>query len=277
MKYGVIYKHTNKINGKSYIGQTTRENTEKRFSKSDSTYRNYKTCPAFFPALQKYTWDNFETEILVSCFDQDYLNKMEEYYIHLFNALAPHGYNTNAIIEGNVKLSDSTKAKIGAKQKAYRNSLEIKPAPINKKEHIFINGIEHKNCPDCKQNKVLNQFVTNSKRWDGLGTYCKECHNAYRKQYKYEKLSLEELQKSYENRSESMSQGQLKYFKNNPKRRQEIAKAKSKAIIATNTKTGETLEFESAKDAKQFGFDNTNIGIAIKNSKAYKGYTWKFK
>lgn len=275
MIYGVIYKHTNKINRKSYVGQTTRKNIERRFSKTDKSYRNYKTCPAFLPALKKYGWENFETEILVTCFDQDFLNKMEEYYINYFNTIAPNGYNTNTIIKGNVKLSESTKQKIRAKQQAYQDSLEIKPAPINKKEHIFVDGIESKQCAKCKEIKKLEEFVKNKQRWDGLGTYCTPCHNSYRKQYKYEALSEEEFKKSYENRKHALSEGQKKYFQNNPERRMELAKKTSIPVIATHTESGKILEFASAKEANKFGFNNTNIGQAIKHNKPYKGYIWK--
>lgn len=275
MVYGVIYKHTNKLNNKCYIGQTTVSNIDRRFRKTDNTYRSYKSCPAFFNALNKYGWVNFETEILVSCFDQDFLNKMEEYFIKYYNSLAPFGYNTNNLIEGSVKLSEITKQKIGQKQKEYYESLEVKPVAKNKKEHIFINGVEHKECSKCKENKILSEFVKNKNRWDGLGTYCTPCHNKYRRQYKYNGLSEEEFKLSYEKRKEAMSKGQKNYFNNNPNRRIHLSKITSIPIMATNIKTGEVLQFASAKEANKFGFNNTNIGQAIKHNKPYKGYIWK--
>ena len=54
MKY-LIYKHTNKINGKSYIGQTSRSINERlnEHLKSDSV---------FGKALRKYGIENFQSE-----------------------------------------------------------------------------------------------------------------------------------------------------------------------------------------------------------------------
>lgn len=55
-----IYKHTNLINGKVYIGQTC-QSPEKRFGKNGNGYRG---CRYFYNAIECYGWDNFEHEIL---------------------------------------------------------------------------------------------------------------------------------------------------------------------------------------------------------------------
>lgn len=56
--YGIIYKYTNKINGKSYIGQTIHQTT--RYSRhkqaSDNSY--------FHNAIRKYGFENFEYKSL---------------------------------------------------------------------------------------------------------------------------------------------------------------------------------------------------------------------
>lgn len=54
-----VYKHTNKINNKVYIGQTM--NVQDRWSRQGS---RYKGCTYFFHAIKKYGWDNFLHEIL---------------------------------------------------------------------------------------------------------------------------------------------------------------------------------------------------------------------
>ena len=40
-------------------------------------------------------------------------------------------------------------------------------API-RKPHVFINGIELKNCPKCLENKELHMFAKDKSRRDGL-------------------------------------------------------------------------------------------------------------
>lgn len=56
-----VYIHTNKINGKKYVGQTSQNPPEKRWGNNGS---NYDSTPYFFSAINKYGWDNFEHEII---------------------------------------------------------------------------------------------------------------------------------------------------------------------------------------------------------------------
>lgn len=60
IKIYLVYKHTNKINNKVYIGITSRT-AQERWGHNGN---NYSTSPHFFSAIHKYGWDNFEHEIL---------------------------------------------------------------------------------------------------------------------------------------------------------------------------------------------------------------------
>lgn len=275
--FGIIYKHTNKLNGKIYIGQTIKhQNPNRRFKKGSETYRSYKGSTAFQNALKKYTWEGFETELLFTAFDQETLNRAEEYFINLYNALLPNGYNSVSIVEGNIQYTEEVRAKISKAAKERFAKMEIPPEAPNKKEHVIINGVAHKNCAHCKQNKTLDLFVKAKGRWDGLYSYCKECNKSVNYN-KYERMSPEDKARSIENKRGKLSEGVLKAYKENPHLRLEQAKRKSKAIVGTHVETGKEVEFSSALDAKKFGFDNTNIGQAIKKNKPYKKHTWRFK
>lgn len=84
---GFVYKYTNKINGKVYIGQTIREHSrycEHKNAKGDSTFHN---------AIKKYGFDNFEYEIIAYADTKEMLNYVERYYIRKYNAFAKNGYN----------------------------------------------------------------------------------------------------------------------------------------------------------------------------------------
>lgn len=90
--YGIIYCVTNKINGKKYIGQTIRTlDRRMQFHIHDAFKRNFANC--FCRALRKHGKDVFEWRILMPAIDQDHLNLLEDYWIRVFNTLAPNGYN----------------------------------------------------------------------------------------------------------------------------------------------------------------------------------------
>ena len=55
-----VYIHTNKENGKVYIG-ITGQPVERRWRYDGS---GYKKCLLFYRAIQKYGWDSFEHKIL---------------------------------------------------------------------------------------------------------------------------------------------------------------------------------------------------------------------
>ena len=44
-----------------------------------------------------------------------------------------------------------------------------------RKEHIFKNGIEYKECSKCKELKQLSEYHRDSSKWDGLHGFCKAC------------------------------------------------------------------------------------------------------
>lgn len=54
-----VYMHENRVNGKKYIGITSRKPTNKW-----SNGHGYKRCPFFYAAIDKYGWDSFKHYIL---------------------------------------------------------------------------------------------------------------------------------------------------------------------------------------------------------------------
>ena len=86
-----IYKITNLLNGKSYIGQSvdieTRWKQEIRASLREKHPKNH-----FIRALKKYGKDNFEFSVLEEC-KREELDEKEIYYIDKFDTVK-NGYNT---------------------------------------------------------------------------------------------------------------------------------------------------------------------------------------
>ena len=74
----IIYKATNKVNGKVYIGQTTRDLSTRQCQhkwESKNKGGNY-----FYRAINKYGFDSFEWEIIRICDNMKSLNAYEKYY-----------------------------------------------------------------------------------------------------------------------------------------------------------------------------------------------------
>ena len=83
----IIYKYTNKINGKQYIGQTIRGFDLRHYEhiRGDKSY--------FDRAINKYGIENFEWEILYVASNTEELNEKEIELIQKHNTLKPNGYN----------------------------------------------------------------------------------------------------------------------------------------------------------------------------------------
>lgn len=92
MRTYYIYKATNKINGKSYIGQTI--DFERR--KHIHIHRRDSHCDPnsiFHMALDKYGEENFEWTILMTVPGKKFANSAERAMIRKYNTYKPNGYN----------------------------------------------------------------------------------------------------------------------------------------------------------------------------------------
>jgi len=92
---GYIYKITNTITGKCYIGETTKEDPTIRWNQHKNTISRGVGCPALRDAVKKYGIDNFKFEVLIICFDDNRFD-MEKLYIKKYNSQVPNGYNISA-------------------------------------------------------------------------------------------------------------------------------------------------------------------------------------
>ena len=87
-----IYKITNLVNQKSYIGQSV--NIDKRLKEHINDAFNPNRKEYDYPlsrAYRKYGVENFSKEVLCICSKEE-LNEKEEYYIKIFNS-KENGYN----------------------------------------------------------------------------------------------------------------------------------------------------------------------------------------
>lgn len=85
----LVYRITNKINGKIYIG-LTRETLAKRWY---DHCRITSRVSALKSAIKKYGEDTFSREVLSTYNNEEDLVNAEKYYIEYYNCLVPNGYN----------------------------------------------------------------------------------------------------------------------------------------------------------------------------------------
>lgn len=95
----IIYKSTNKINGKCYIGKTV-QNLKRRITSHLSHARNNKKGK-FLDAIRKYGKGNFEWEIICECSNEQELANTETKYIEKINSVN-NGYNASYGSYGNI-------------------------------------------------------------------------------------------------------------------------------------------------------------------------------
>lgn len=142
----MIYKITNTVNNKVYIGQTIRT-LESRFARHiDDAIKNPHTLNKFHRAINKYGKDKFKIELIDEANTQDELNKKEKYWIKQYDSVK-NGYNTAEGGEGGntykgrtKKQMNITKAKISkanlGRNNGMSNQIKAKNVKTNK-EYFF--------------------------------------------------------------------------------------------------------------------------------------------
>ena len=154
----VIYKITNKINGKCYIGKTTKT-VEWRWkihiihSKRDDDHL------FFHRAIKKYGVENFILEIIDTADNENELNEKEKYWIEYYKSyLKENGYNLTKGGEGGALVGDALermkKSKKGKKHSEKQKASKYTYLKgINKGEKNAMYGKKPANA-----NKTMEEF-----------------------------------------------------------------------------------------------------------------------
>ena len=129
-----IYKTTNLLNGKIYIGKRIYRKKDDNWYLGSGIYLNR--------AIKKYGRENFKKEILEWCKDTVHLCKREIYWIEQFNATNPEiGYNLslggdgrNVGVEAYIKIGNKLRGKKKPKEVGEKISKALKDKPKSK-EH----------------------------------------------------------------------------------------------------------------------------------------------
>lgn len=212
-KIKCVYKITNKINGKMYVGQTT--NLHRRWiwhrnkcNKGRVDYKKSISSP-LYSDFEKYGKDNFSVEILEIVEGKEERLAREIYWIEKLNTIEPNGYNksrggnlnkpskiSDEELKGIVKMLEDGKSAKEIQSKygislqfitdinvgRYRKNPNLN-YPIRKHPSSFYErGDEYKKCSICKRPIGKSHGI------------CKECSMELREKAKYG-ISGKELEK----------------------------------------------------------------------------------
>lgn len=107
-QFNYVYKITNLINGKIYIGKHSTDNLDDNYMGSGTRLRQ---------AYKKYGLENFKKEVIDYYNSEEELNRGEMFYIENFNSTDPKiGYNLTYGGEGEIPTKE-TKKKMSESQK----------------------------------------------------------------------------------------------------------------------------------------------------------------
>lgn len=240
--FGFIYKIENKVNGKIYIGQTTR-NLNKRIYEYKSAYNLNKFNNEYLlNAFKKYGWDNFEFKIVDSAQTIEELNTKEIKYIQQYKSNDKKiGYNIH---------------------NGGRNSIpHTETLERMSKSHSGIKQTEN----------WINKRIAKA----GTG----EAKKYGKKKTDEEKLYLSKNSPKYwlgKERDEKTKKKISETKKKNgiSKNQKEVL---CKKVYKINLNTNKIFEFESTKKASEIeGVNQSTISRWCKNQKTKNNFLWKY-
>lgn len=126
-----IYKITNLVNNKLYIGQTN--NFQARWKQYTSLYLNNNPKQLIIQAMIKYDIINFKYELIETCISREIANEKEIFYISQYNSKSPNGYN----IESGGKFAPLSQEALNKISKALKGRTSInKGKPCSEEQKL---------------------------------------------------------------------------------------------------------------------------------------------
>jgi group I intron endonuclease len=270
MVKGIIYKTTCLVNGKVYIGQTTKNNP------------NYFGSGILIAqAIKKYGRNNFVRQTLIECNTQEELDSYEEVFIELFSSTNRDiGYNImpgtvngfgnvnpTSLLEVRKKISESNKGRSGSLHPNYGKKL----SESAKK----------------KMSESMKLVPISKERMDKFHKAAEEYRKIFGSGMKGKKHTKESQIKRLDSRRKLKESGWVnpkkgtKSSEETKRKQSESLKGRipynRKVVEAYNPDTGETLfSFISIKEASKF-CNRTNVtDVLIGRRKTAGGYYWRY-
>lgn len=177
----IVYKITNRINGKVYIGQTTRPLMVRWKQHCNPSNQN---CIALHRAILKYGKENFTIEQIDVASDLNELNQKEIYWIKFYNSIDPNkGYNLRIGGE-NGTVSNETRVKLGKGNRGkkfseeWRRKMSKSHKGVKHSAESYAKGVETKRANGTYE-KIAKIAVINGKQ-SGKRVRCLETGIVYK-------------------------------------------------------------------------------------------------
>lgn len=304
-----IYKITNLINGKVYIGESVdiyrRWEQHKKIGKSKNGYKRDAVKP-LYRAMHKYGLDNFLFEIIEICCPEDRFER-ETYWIAYYDCTLKNnkGYNQNYGGEGSYNLSQMREVyqyDLQGNFVARYNSIKEATVAIGANYH---NGLVQNAIG--KENKQAGGYQWRYEYVDKLSPYkivykcykvacynengqLEQVFNSVKEAAQYFDCSISAIEYCCQGKSKFCKHKIFKYYEDVPLDMVEVPilkRAGRKGKPVMQIKDGEIVNiFKSARDASKamnngiVNDDGANyIGRICRKKpkhKYYKGYSWKF-
>ena len=242
-----IYKHTNKLNGKVYIGQTGR-NVEERWSDGLKNYNRH-----FKNAIKKYGWDGFDHEILFENLTSEKANELEKILIERYESMNPaKGYNKTSGGKKFDRLSEDTKVKIGRSIKASEEFMKRNYETHSKK----VVGISIETGNIVKFNSLREASEFSKATAQNIGNCCAgRARTARNYVWKFDDENFNGFDYEKIKNIKRTPESVRKKISDNHRRKKiipiEAIKAKSIPVIGVNLETGKEVRFESGAAAER--------------------------
>lgn len=171
-----VYYHRNIDNGKMYIGMS--KDIKKRWSNAG---KQYKECIAFYRAIQKYGWENFEHVIIIDNISKEMACIVEKELIQKYNTQDKNfGYN---LASGGLGGCTSKGQEHFLSKKVYQYDLEgsfirewENAQRASESLNICVSDI-HTMCRGNKGVRKAGNYMWNYTKVDKMQPYVRETHS----------------------------------------------------------------------------------------------------
>lgn len=182
---GCVYLARCKVNGKLYVGKTTRNFESYKHGYETAAVSDKPTTRTFIKALRKYGFDAFEWTILAEDDDNEWLCLMEQKWIKRLGTKVPNGYNHTDGGEGNIgwNPSDETRQKM---REAGKRQFSVEGARERNSESTKRYFREH---PEARE-RIGLQFRGKKRNPEAVGRMVKTITGRKRSEEDKRKISL---------------------------------------------------------------------------------------